>query len=1505
MDEYQCFRSRGELVRVQLSSLPSAPTIRYVFWGDLRMCFPGIVRVQHKDIFVPFMRGKNEFRLKPLRIQHIPDILDVIYEDQLQDSHPKPCRVVAPIPSSSKRSQSPSAITSKQPSTISSNPSSSSDSLQHQAPSVSALKNLAPTAPTQDKTKSSVADRSTPYPPKQEQSATRNHINNALEQSRRISLGNQQSTTKGNDADVGVLSVKTLLEDLNHLQSGWRQPEMEKIAQPVRHTMKPAELLALEQALGQGKNPHDLIQDKIRELMQRIQIPGQKPGLQKVQKKVVKSSVQKPTPKQVPGRLRDLIHVPENSDSTEIENIAIEEFIKLSNQSSIPTARMDRPIDANKQETNNHLDQLTTEKLKDETAATKGSNHEVDYIPTHDNSIKENGNSLSSKDTESTNISVDSTLKYTKATIESSEPPTSATLTTDLTINSTRESSPPDILNSTQDRVLWLSKSNSISDSSILVTSPSTNRTLSVANKRSQKTSKTNAKQDVPSPSTAIVSIGTAINGNLSSVSQRAEATAVEQNGIVQEETEEEKQARESALINYELAREGLVATARLFEAFIQASAKGHLSVADRIGLELNRQLRELEAKLGHNSLLRPEFAHLCNALSETQRSLALIREPLIHSRIQAVLAEKMGILDQQVPRIFIILPKPGCPGEFRVHFLCECSEYDGTPKNGKVPKHIHLTVHTGYDIQHKRQFMETYGAYMLDFLNLFKHGVSLDIMTMLPLDPSSKLLAWIHESMEYLLDVPTTAEQHNNGWLRDMASYLQVNPRESCIGSLYRVVSEEGDTRWICREHYEHLQLNIINDKFEKLSKNFKVTYSDPHHSLFHFHLSDREQAEYLYTELEQNPSIQDLGLLLDWTITPKDLSRVLEILKRLTIPVIRLFLQRPERPDDSLKTSKDTLYAYMLGNMTVQVFLMGEIAVNFKRTEPRARLMRVRRDMELKHGARDMFTTLTIIRGSQKQTNISLVYHSVERGLEMVKKHMGANFSLLTKLDIDTGDKELAKIMFKNGETIQLHLRALTPGSNYLLLSSLIRSLNISIWEPHHIPELEKIIKRNQGMDSLDITGPHKIMVSVYNMIKSQFRTHPSLTKVTMKFDGITLNFSLDEHGEPMIELQTFITTGLDEIINAAAGDLGVFFGQPSDSHAKIFEISTGSNHMNFDTIANKSEPKENEGNAEDGSSLENAEVITPSRLKMLNLDLSDMTKSGLESFARVINSSYKLEKLDLRIYCSRDAEMDWESFGMFMNRVSHKITGLLIKGPQFNSLLEQFVIKIPDPVKMLTSLTVFEIRGAGELLTVSDGDEQAIAQSQSRPIQWTAVEQQYFNWINAIERLPKLTHLSFRQVWIDAAGWEKIMDAMNFFKLIRVDIQDANFGTSQMDRLANMMGPDSLRKEKDYYSAGSDTANSVETSKDDDTKDEGEQQTRSRQASIAKVEGKPAASGETESSMEMFSIQLLCVFLCEAPDNDMLQRWDYLLKFRTNQLLYQCEMDPPIAQRAVQED
>ncbi|KAF9125293.1 hypothetical protein BGX30_000527 [Mortierella sp. GBA39] len=81
--DYQTFRSHGTLVRLKARTghlIPSVSPSKYIFWSDLRVAFPGILRVQHEDIIVTYMRDDNERRIKPFRIECVPGaILDVVY----------------------------------------------------------------------------------------------------------------------------------------------------------------------------------------------------------------------------------------------------------------------------------------------------------------------------------------------------------------------------------------------------------------------------------------------------------------------------------------------------------------------------------------------------------------------------------------------------------------------------------------------------------------------------------------------------------------------------------------------------------------------------------------------------------------------------------------------------------------------------------------------------------------------------------------------------------------------------------------------------------------------------------------------------------------------------------------------------------------------------------------------------------------------------------------------------------------------------------------------------------------------------------------------------------------------------------------------------------------------------------------------------------------------------------------------------------------------------------
>ncbi|KAF9421060.1 hypothetical protein BGZ94_008938 [Podila epigama] len=79
---YQRFRSKGTIVRIAVHEYPQGPGRLVVIWSDIQACFPGVVRIQDGDIYVPFERDEHLYRIKPHGIKYQPDtILDIIYRD--------------------------------------------------------------------------------------------------------------------------------------------------------------------------------------------------------------------------------------------------------------------------------------------------------------------------------------------------------------------------------------------------------------------------------------------------------------------------------------------------------------------------------------------------------------------------------------------------------------------------------------------------------------------------------------------------------------------------------------------------------------------------------------------------------------------------------------------------------------------------------------------------------------------------------------------------------------------------------------------------------------------------------------------------------------------------------------------------------------------------------------------------------------------------------------------------------------------------------------------------------------------------------------------------------------------------------------------------------------------------------------------------------------------------------------------------------------------------------
>ncbi|KAF9999744.1 hypothetical protein BGZ65_004956, partial [Modicella reniformis] len=106
----------------------------------------------------------------------------------------------------------------------------------------------------------------------------------------------------------------------------------------------------------------------------------------------------------------------------------------------------------------------------------------------------------------------------------------------------------------------------------------------------------------------------------------------------------------------------------------------------------------------------------------------ALSQLSLLQNRVQAVLTQTYELHEYPIPRLFVVLPqydsawdfKSPFSNKFRLYFLCECGEHTKSI-NSKIPHHIHLAKHEGYEIARPSEFFNQYGSYVLTILKMLK----------------------------------------------------------------------------------------------------------------------------------------------------------------------------------------------------------------------------------------------------------------------------------------------------------------------------------------------------------------------------------------------------------------------------------------------------------------------------------------------------------------------------------------------------------------------------------------------------------------------------------------------------------------------------------------------------------------------------------------------------------------------------------------------------------------
>ncbi|KAF9923763.1 hypothetical protein BGZ65_008687, partial [Modicella reniformis] len=150
---------------------------------------------------------------------------------------------------------------------------------------------------------------------------------------------------------------------------------------------------------------------------------------------------------------------------------------------------------------------------------------------------------------------------------------------------------------------------------------------------------------------------------------------------------------------------------------------------------ELTTEIKNLTTKT-HQLMI--ENKDLVTQMAKQQEEMkqmqlqALKQLSLLQNQVQAVMTQTYELHEYPIPRLFVVLPhgdsswniKNPFSNNFRLYFLCECGEHT-TSTNSRIPHHIHLAKHEGYDITRPTEFFKQYGPYALTILKMLRFSIS------------------------------------------------------------------------------------------------------------------------------------------------------------------------------------------------------------------------------------------------------------------------------------------------------------------------------------------------------------------------------------------------------------------------------------------------------------------------------------------------------------------------------------------------------------------------------------------------------------------------------------------------------------------------------------------------------------------------------------------------------------------------------------------------------------
>ncbi|KAG0246591.1 hypothetical protein BGX31_000569 [Mortierella sp. GBA43] len=379
-------------------------------------------------------------------------------------------------------------------------------------------------------------------------------------------------------------------------------------------------------------------------------------------------------------------------------------------------------------------------------------------------------------------------------------------------------------------------------------------------------------------------------------------------------------------------------------------------SVQESTEADTNQSITQLIIETHHQTM---KTYHRTQKIEQLQHQ-TLDRLSVIDDRVEALFKMTYELHEYPIPRLFIVLRKPTRRRDspknlvldrFRLYFLCECGMHNTSGCDNSSPG-IHLARHEGYDLEKPIAFFEKYGSYVLTCLYIVKFGMSVAGAIVPPL-ATLKILDGLDNGQEHTKFLRTNiiplvndtikalqglknikhvdaelatcltnldkVEALEGAGLRQLRSYLKVKDQGRVFGNLYRTVTQEGQVKWVCFDHYyQGNNRRSAVDQLQNIIKDSSGTYIEEAGKI-DIQVESSTIAKRLYDAMALGPRIQELDITLGWNATMEDLRKLSDAVIRANVisltldgihfdDPIRDFANYGRRFDPILQLASDT---------------------------------------------------------------------------------------------------------------------------------------------------------------------------------------------------------------------------------------------------------------------------------------------------------------------------------------------------------------------------------------------------------------------------------------------------------------------------------------------------------------------------------------------------------------------------------------------------------------------